>query len=120
MDRVKRSTRRVAIGTVGGVVLVIGIVAIPYPGPGWLIVFTGLAILSTEFEWAHRLLHFGRAKYEAWEQWLRVQSPLVRGLVLAFTGLVVVLTMWLLNVFGMTANLLQLHYPWLYSPLPFF
>ena len=36
---------RVAVGVVGLVVLAVGIAAIPYPGPGWAIVFLGLAIL---------------------------------------------------------------------------
>ncbi len=40
----KRQLRRIAIGIVGGLLLVVGIIAIPYPGPGWLIVFTALAI----------------------------------------------------------------------------
>ena len=41
---------------VGLLVLGVGILAIPYPGPGWAIVFIGLAILATEFEWARKLL----------------------------------------------------------------
>jgi hypothetical protein len=46
--------RRHIVGIVGGVVLAAGIVMIPYPGPGWLVVFMGLAILSREFPWAQR------------------------------------------------------------------
>ena len=42
----------------------VGIVAIPYPGPGWAIIFVGLAILATEFEWAHRLLRYTRERYD--------------------------------------------------------
>ena len=65
MNQAKRQTKKVIIGNVGGVVLLVGIVAIPYPGPGWLIVFSGLAILSTEFAWAKRILHYSRGKYDA-------------------------------------------------------
>ena len=43
---------RIVVGVVGLVVLAVGILAIPYPGPGWAIVFVGLAILATEFDWA--------------------------------------------------------------------
>ncbi len=32
-----------------------GVRLVPLPGPGWLIVFLGLAILGTEFAWARRL-----------------------------------------------------------------
>lgn len=33
-----------------------GVVALVAPGPGWLIIFTGLGILASEFAWAARLL----------------------------------------------------------------
>lgn len=56
MEYVKRHTKRAFIGIVGGVVVLIGIILIPYPGPGWLVVFAGLAILATEFAFAQRLL----------------------------------------------------------------
>jgi uncharacterized protein (TIGR02611 family) len=46
---------RVAVGIVGGVLSVVGLVLVPLPGPGWLVVFLGLAVLGTEFAWAHRM-----------------------------------------------------------------
>ena len=52
---------RIVVGVVGLAVLGVGIVAIPYPGPGWAIVFVGLAILATEFDWARRLLSYASA-----------------------------------------------------------
>lgn len=48
--------RKIAIGVGGGLVLAAGIVMIPLPGPGWLVVVAGLYILSFEFAWAGRLL----------------------------------------------------------------
>ena len=53
---------RAAVAMVGAVVLVIGLIAVPAPGPGWLIVFVGLAIWASEFEFAQRLLRWGRAR----------------------------------------------------------
>lgn len=50
-----RLIRKFAVGLVGILVILIGIPMIPLFGPGWLVVFTGLAILSTEFPWAGRL-----------------------------------------------------------------
>lgn len=88
------------IGCLGGIVLLAGLVMIPYPGPGWLVVFAGLAILATEFTFAERLLVYGRRRYEAWSVWLKRQHIAVQLLVLALTGLVVVATVWLLNGFG--------------------
>jgi len=47
--------------TIAGVLVVlIGIVLIPLPGPGWAIVFGGLAILATEYVWAQRLLSYAK------------------------------------------------------------
>ena len=69
MQRVKQGVRRMAIGIAGSIVLLVGIIAIPYPGPGWLIVFTGLAILATEFAWARQVLDFAKSRYDAWTEW---------------------------------------------------
>lgn len=48
--------KRVLVGIVGGLVTIIGVVALIAPGPGWLIIFAGLGILGTEFAWAARAL----------------------------------------------------------------
>jgi len=48
--------KRVLVGVVGGLVTLLGVVALVAPGPGWLIIFTGLGILATEFAWAARAL----------------------------------------------------------------
>ena len=117
MSRLKRGAKKLVVGIVGGVVVIIGIIAIPYPGPGWLIVFAGLAILATEFEWANRLLVFARGKYDAWVAWLKHHPLLIRLLVLGATGVVIVLTIWLLNGFGLINQLFHLPFSWLKSPL---
>jgi uncharacterized protein (TIGR02611 family) len=120
MQKTKRRLKRTAIGIAGGIVVIVGIIAIPYPGPGWLIVFTGLAILATEFEWAQRILDKAKGEYDKWQAWLKRQSIIVRALVLLFTALVVVTTMWLLNVFGILMDIFHVGISWLRSPLPFF
>jgi uncharacterized protein (TIGR02611 family) len=48
--------KRVLVGIVGGLITVLGVVALIAPGPGWLIIFAGLGILGTEFAWAARAL----------------------------------------------------------------
>jgi uncharacterized protein (TIGR02611 family) len=110
-------TYRIGVGVVGGLVLVAGVLMIPYPGPGWLVVFAGLAILATEFEWAGRVLRFAKRYYDAWVAWLRRQNLLVKGLVLAGTGLVVVVTCWLLGVFALVGGWFGLEWTWLESPI---
>jgi uncharacterized protein (TIGR02611 family) len=74
-------TYRIVVGVVGAAVVVLGFVLIPLPGPGWLIVFAGLAILATEFVWAERLLGYARRKVHGWTEWVTDQSLLVRGLI---------------------------------------
>ena len=51
---------RIAVSVIGVAVVLIGIVLLPLPGPGWLIIFAGLGILATEYAWAARLLAWVR------------------------------------------------------------
>jgi uncharacterized protein (TIGR02611 family) len=57
-----RNAKRTAVTVVGFAVVLIGVVLIPLPGPGWLIVFGGLAILATEYVWAQRLLSYSKRR----------------------------------------------------------
>jgi len=52
--------KRVVVGVVGGAVTLVGVIALVAPGPGWLIIFTGLGILATEFAWAAQALAHAR------------------------------------------------------------
>lgn len=117
MDRVRRQARRTAIGIVGGTVLVIGIIMIPYPGPGWLVVFAALAILSREFDWAKRLLEYAKGKYDRWQAWMLRQNPWVQMAFGLGTFTIVVLTIWLLNGYGVINDFLNLGWDWTRSPL---
>lgn len=90
---------------------------IPYPGPGWLVTFAALALLSTEYTWAQRLLHRARTFYDAWVVWLKRQHIVVRLLVLAFTGIVVIVTIWIMNGYGLIDRWLDLGLNWVHSPL---
>lgn len=105
------------MGVVGTAVLIAGIIAIPYPGPGWLILFAGLAILGSEFRWAQRVLRWTRARYDAWTAWLRRQRPATRLTVIMMTGAFVLVTLWLLNVFGLVAGWMGVQWDWVRSPM---
>ncbi|KQM59506.1 TIGR02611 family protein [Agreia sp. Leaf210] len=50
-----RFAYRFAVALLGATVAIVGLILVPLPGPGWLIVFLGIAILGTEFPAAHRL-----------------------------------------------------------------
>lgn len=57
---VGRNIKRILVTIAGTLVVLIGIVLIPLPGPGWAIVFGGLAILATEYVWAQRVLAYAK------------------------------------------------------------
>jgi len=51
-----RWARRVAVAIVGGTVLAIGVALIVLPGPAFVVIPLGLAILGAEFAWARHWL----------------------------------------------------------------
>lgn len=115
---VLRLVYRIGVGVIGTAVLLLGIFLIPYPGPGWLVVFAGLAILGTEFSWAKRVLRYAKGKYDAWTAWLGRQSLPVKVAVLLLTALVVLAMLWLLNALYLVAGWVGLDgWTWLRSPL---
>lgn len=68
----------VAVFVLGFVIIVTGIVLLPLPGPGWLIIFAGLGIWATEFAWAGRLLEWTKVRARAaigwtmrWPRWVK-------------------------------------------------
>jgi hypothetical protein len=48
--------KRIVIALIGGTVLLLGVLLIVLPGPAFLVIPAGLAILATEFAWARRWL----------------------------------------------------------------
>jgi uncharacterized protein (TIGR02611 family) len=93
---------RIGVGIVGALILALGIVAIPLPGPGWLIVIAGLFVLATEFTWAERLLDFTKRHVKRWTDWVGRQPLWVKGLIslatAAFVYGVLVLTLHMTGV----------------------
>jgi uncharacterized protein (TIGR02611 family) len=55
-SRVLQTTLRASRIVLGAVIILIGIIlSLPLvPGPGLLLVFVGLTVLASEFEWARR------------------------------------------------------------------
>jgi uncharacterized protein (TIGR02611 family) len=52
MQQVKRAIKIVF----GFTLLLLGVVMLVTPGPGWATIFAGLAVLAAEYIWARRLL----------------------------------------------------------------
>ncbi|MFG1925930.1 TIGR02611 family protein [Cryptosporangium sp. NPDC048952] len=88
---------RVAITVVGVVVVILGLIMVPAPGPGWLVVIAGLGILSTEYSWARRLLHFTQRQVAAWTRWV-LRQPLAVRAVVGFSGFVLLVACLLVSL----------------------
>ncbi len=59
-----RAARRVAIAVVGGSLVAVGIGMLVLPGPAFVVIPAGLAVLGAEFAWARRWLKRLRAEAE--------------------------------------------------------
>ena len=76
--RASRAVYRIVVALLGVAITLGGLLLVPLPGPGWLIVFAGLALLATEFDPARRVLEFGRRTLQGWTGWLARQGMTVR------------------------------------------
>jgi tellurite resistance protein TerC len=56
-----KKVKRIFIAAIGGTVLAIGVALIVLPGPAFLVIPAGLAILALEFAWAARWLRRARS-----------------------------------------------------------
>ena len=76
LNRIARITykaaRRIVVAVVGTTVLLLGVVMIVMPGPAFVVIPLGLAILSIEFAWARNWLRKVRATIS--EQTAKVQG----------------------------------------------
>jgi uncharacterized protein (TIGR02611 family) len=80
---------QVGVFLVGLVVVVAGVIMLPLPGPGWLVIFAGMAIWGTEFVWAQLVLRWTKRKVSDFAQ--RALDPRVRrrNIILTTVGLVI-------------------------------
>jgi hypothetical protein len=52
----RHHAKRIFVESLGWLLVLLGISALVLPGPGLLVLFAGLALLSTQYEWAERRL----------------------------------------------------------------
>ena len=116
MKKIPKNIRKILIGFFGWAILLAGIVMIPYPGPGWLVVFIGLSVLATEFDWARDAHDWLHTRYAAWQRWLGSQPLYIKAIFWVLTCLTVAVTIWLLNGYGAVNAWLQLGLDWAESP----
>ena len=78
-DPTTRIVYRCAVGLVGVALMLVALLTGWLPGPGGIPLFLiGLAVLASEFEWAHRLLHWAKDKFHDLRKWSDRQSVWVR------------------------------------------
>ncbi|MFJ9454709.1 TIGR02611 family protein [Kitasatospora sp. NPDC101447] len=77
---------QVAIFLAGLAVVGLGVVLLPLPGPGWVVIFLGMGIWATEFVWARLVLRWTRRKVA--EAAHRAMDPRVRRRNLTITAVV--------------------------------
>lgn len=101
--RVGRVLWRIGVTVLGVLVVAIGIVLLPLPGPGWVIIFGGLGILATEYAWAARLLRWVRRFVTRMGAWVKARGlflQIVFGVLsVAFLAAVVLGAWWLYREF---------------------
>ncbi|MDQ1043948.1 TIGR02611 family protein [Streptomyces sp. V4I2] len=81
---------QVCVFVIGLAVVGVGIVMLPLPGPGWVVIFGGMAIWATEFVWAQLVLRWTKRKVTEAAQ--RALDPKVRrrNIILTSIGLVII------------------------------
>jgi len=66
--------RRIVVAIIGTTVLLIGIVLLVTPGPAFVVIPVGLAILATEFAWARHWLRVMRDSADKGVEKLNLRS----------------------------------------------
>ena len=105
-SRYRQLAWRVVATTIGVAIVVLGVVLLPLPGPGWAVIFLGLAVLATEYAWAHRLLVFSRDKAQYAVATAFSPQNRKRTLALLVIGLLVLaaLVSWYVETYGWTTG----------------
>jgi uncharacterized protein (TIGR02611 family) len=95
-------TTKVVVGLVGGLVTLVGVVMLVTPGPAFVLIPLGLAILATEFAFARRWLRWARTKAEEAKRRSDAMDPAVRRRRLLLAGVLVLLVVGLVTAYVAT------------------
>ncbi|GAA1850271.1 PGPGW domain-containing protein [Microlunatus capsulatus] len=80
---------RFGVGIVGTLLVVLGFVTGPLPGPGGIpLVLLGLAVMASEFVWAERLMAVFKAQLHRFRSWSRARQTAAFLVFIAGCGLV--------------------------------
>lgn len=110
---------RVGVAVSGLVVVVVGLILVPLPGPGWAIVAVGVFIWATEFKWARGVLD--RLRFAISTSKKVVTHPKLRlfwnivSLLLGVT--LIIVTIWYLMRYGLSLDGFRQLQNWLFGLL---
>ena len=65
MRKSAKFAKKIIVSLIGFPLLVVGAILVPLPGPGFLVMFIALALLSTEFGWAGKHADTIKTKFKA-------------------------------------------------------
>jgi uncharacterized protein (TIGR02611 family) len=90
---IKRHARRVLLEGLGWLLVIAGLAALVLPGPGLLALFAGLALLSTQYQWAERRLKpvqraALKAAADGVASWPRIALSVFASLILIAIGVI--------------------------------
>lgn len=93
MTRLMRAAKRLLLEAAGWLMLLAGLAAIPLPGPGLLITFAGLLLLSRQYAWAERRVEWVRLRAlegaaESVATWPRLTVSMVGAVLILAAGIV--------------------------------
>ena len=72
MNLTSKSIKKIIVGVIGFTILIIGVSMIVLPGPAFIVIPLGLAILATEFVWAKKWLDKVKQKFTEQKQKLKL------------------------------------------------
>src|SRR3712207_5343255 len=86
-NRLQLRVNRVLVGVVGLILVALGFVSGPLPGPGGIpLVLLGLAVWSSEFVWAQHVMAWFKRQLRRFRSWSRPQQTLAWVLFFACCG----------------------------------
>ncbi|HUC19961.1 MAG TPA: PGPGW domain-containing protein [Candidatus Polarisedimenticolaceae bacterium] len=62
IKKLPKVVRQIIVLLIGIPVIIIGIILLPLPGPGWLVILAGLYIISREVAWAQKYFKYVQTK----------------------------------------------------------
>lgn len=93
MDFFRRHAKRVIYESLGWLLVVAGIAALVLPGPGLLMLFAGMALLATQYDWAERRLEpvrtaALRTAADSVKSWPRIAMSICFSLLIMAAGVI--------------------------------